>query len=331
MLSALSAAVLTAGSALASGNTAYGIPTPPGPFESPAPGKRLPKPKNVPGKEFSTQVDLNSAGQHKVGQSMFWDGLGGVQDAKVYTNGYQLDALANSGDALFQSVKRNETNLLLSFEGDFHRKSIYAINPHGKITLWANNHTVWSNPAPFDLDALEIWGPELVVDANRYSLEGDVDPGGTKSASVMNHDGTVKYSRLDIATAIGAPAIADSIDLDALMVFGDELLFSIKPIDRFDGGEIWHWAGGAVAADFLKFGKNHLTPDPDDLITWDTDFNIQEYFSNQDYTINTENVDALEAASAVPGPLPLLGVGTALGFSRKLRRRINGARPLANR
>jgi len=147
----------------------------------------------------------------------------------------------------------------------------------------------------------------------------------------MNHDGTVKYSRLDIATAIGAPAIADSIDLDALMVFGDELLFSIQPIDAYDGGEIWHWTGGAAPAQFLKFGKNLLTTDPDDLITWNTGFKIQEYFSNQGYTINTENVDALEAASTVPGPLPLLGVGTALGFSRKLRRRINGARPLANR
>jgi hypothetical protein len=32
---------------------------------------------------------------------------------------------------------------------------------------------------------------------------------------------------------------------------------------------------------------------------------------------------------AVPGPLPLLGAGVAFGFSRKLRRRINGVRRLA--
>jgi hypothetical protein len=33
--------------------------------------------------------------------------------------------------------------------------------------------------------------------------------------------------------------------------------------------------------------------------------------------------------SSVPGPLPLLGAGTAFGFSRKLRRRIRGAHPLS--
>ncbi len=32
---------------------------------------------------------------------------------------------------------------------------------------------------------------------------------------------------------------------------------------------------------------------------------------------------------AVPGPLPLLGAGAAFGFSRKLRRRVNGARKLS--
>jgi hypothetical protein len=32
----------------------------------------------------------------------------------------------------------------------------------------------------------------------------------------------------------------------------------------------------------------------------------------------------------VPGPLPLLGAGAAFGFSRKMRRRINGARQLSN-
>jgi hypothetical protein len=31
----------------------------------------------------------------------------------------------------------------------------------------------------------------------------------------------------------------------------------------------------------------------------------------------------------VPGPLPLLGAATAFGYSRKLRRRINGARKLS--
>ncbi|MCS5692819.1 hypothetical protein NZK33_12605 [Cyanobium sp. FGCU-6] len=328
VIPAVSAVLLAAGSALASGNTAYGVPTPPGPFVVPVPSKILPEPWRVPGKEFSTYPDLNSANNQAIGQSMFWDGLGGVQDAKVYSNIFQLDALAYSSDALFHAVLERRTNLLLSFVGDSGGNSVYAINPYGNISIWATNHTVWSGPpASFDLDALEIWGPELVV-ANRFSLQGDVSPDGTQPASVMNDNGTVKYTPLDIATAIGAPQLADDIDLDGLMVFGDELLFSIQPIGGFDGGEIWHWTGGAAPAEFLKFGKNLLTSDPDDLITWNTGFNIQDYFAHQGYTINSENIDAIEAASTVPGPLPLLGVGTAFGLSRKLRRRIEGARLL---
>ena len=37
-------------------------------------------------------------------------------------------------------------------------------------------------------------------------------------------------------------------------------------------------------------------------------------------------VDNTYTQTSVPGPLPVLGAGVAFGFSRKLRRRINGAR-----
>ncbi len=36
--------------------------------------------------------------------------------------------------------------------------------------------------------------------------------------------------------------------------------------------------------------------------------------------------NSFQQTSTVPGPLPVLGAGVAFGFSRKLRRRINGAR-----
>ena len=36
--------------------------------------------------------------------------------------------------------------------------------------------------------------------------------------------------------------------------------------------------------------------------------------------------NSFKQTSTVPGPLPVLGAGVAFGFSRKLRRRINGAR-----
>jgi hypothetical protein len=99
------------------------------------------------------------------------------------------------------------------------------------------------------------------------------------------------------------------IDLDALMVKGDSLLFSIRPIGGFDGGEIWHWSGSGPAS-FLSFGGN----------TWNTGFNLQSYFAGQGFVIHTENIDAMEAAS-VHGPLPVLGAAAAFGWSRRLRKR----------
>ena len=62
---------------------------------------------------------------------------------------------------------------------------------------------------------------------------------GTGSASVIRLDNSVQYTSEDIAGAIGRPDLAARIDLDALMVNGDQLLFSIQPLDVFDGGEIW--------------------------------------------------------------------------------------------
>ena len=312
--------LLCAGNALASGNTSYGVPTPPGPFVTPIPGSTLPPPRQVPGKEFSTILDLNAANSPTPGQSMFWDGLGGVSDAYNYSSlRGQLDALANADDALFDAVRANNTFLLLSMQDDLNRNSVFAISPTGTVSLWASNSTVW-NPAPpdgtgtgpadFDLDALEIWGPELIVDANRFSLEFDVLPDGTGSASVLHLDNSVQYTREDIAAAIGRPDLADRIDLDALMVKGNDLLFSIQPLDEFDGGEIWDWSGTGLAT-FLDFGGR----------TWNTENNIKDYFQGYGFDISNDNIDALEAAS-VPGPLPIFGLGAAFGFSRRLRSRI---------
>ena len=39
-----------------------------------------------------------------------------------------------------------------------------------------------------------------------------------------------------------------------------------------------------------------------------------------------ENSYRQKEVDKVPGPLPILGAGVAFGFSRKLRRRIDGAR-----
>ena len=51
-----------------------------------------------------------------------------------------------------------------------------------------------------------------------------------------------------------------------------------------------------------------------------------QYFDNVVVNVDDEGPNT---STSVPGPLPLLGVGAALGFSRKLRRRIKGSTPAA--
>jgi hypothetical protein len=145
------------------------------------------------------------------------------------------------------------------------------------------------------------------------------DPGGTAiwAYNPSTTTSSAYISDADIAAAIGRPDLAGSIDVDGLMTYdgfgtwnswdtGDSLLFSIRPVDTFDGGEIWVWTKG-TAATFLSHG-GHL---------WDTAFNVSGTFGG------LENVDALEAVAGVPEPnlVALLAVGGALMLAERWRRR----------
>ena len=89
-----------------------------------------------------------------------------------------------------------------------------------------------------------------------------------------------------------------------MMMSGLDIIFSIAPIDIYDGGEIWVWDGLTHGgATFLSHG-GHL---------WNTAFPVMATFGTA-----SENVNALEAV-AVPEPaiLALLIPGLAgLGFVR---------------
>jgi hypothetical protein len=203
-------------------------------------------------------------------------------------------------------------------QGDMHQRSIFAVNRSGSIRLWATNQTiktpppVGNPPAPFDLNGLEVWGPDAMWDAYSFSPVSDRLPGGISASVVDAVANSVVYTRQNIATAIGRPDLESVIDLDALMQDGGRIMFSIQPIDVFDGGEIWVWDGNSSSpAQFLNFGGH----------TWNTAFDLQSYFGSYGYDIGTENVDALEAAS-VPGPLPFAGLAAAFGYSRRLRSRL---------
>lgn len=194
-----------------------------------------------------------------------------------------------------------------------------------------------------DVDALEVWGPEpsslglysgtddVNYDANVFSPEGD-EPFSVTCVFPAN---CRLYTRADIANAINRPDLASFIDVDGLMTHlstaldpdGNnilEMIFSIRPVAEFDGAEIWTWDGqpGNLANPLMHGG--HL---------WDTAFDLRQTLIAQGFNDPAQsdtpfgvdvNVDALEAASAsaVPGPLPVFGLLSGFGFTRRLRRQI---------
>ena len=224
---------------------------------------------------------------------------------------------------------------------------------------------MWATPAqinqvePNNVEGLELWapvkdatvpleqrinsvllqGPELPVDdANRYSLFGD--PLG---CSVFKSNGDCLFLKANIAGAItplfpGLDITSAKIDLDGLMTWENDILFSLKPIDGnndgiitdndpskdLDGGEIFVWRSTESSAKFLIHGGH----------VWDTVFNVKdtvEFWTG--LRPGTENIDALEAvAVATPEPstfLSLLTLGT-LGAASTLKRKLKSSKPSEN-
>ena len=369
----------------------YGVPTPPGPFVAPAPGFQLPLPRRVPGKEVSfgnldaLEGDRDQLFANAPGQIVFFDGVlkgpqSGLRNAWKF-DGFQVDAIANVSDVLFEAVRRESTWLLFSVQNDRYGNAIFAEAPKtGEICLWSikgckstnntpevageylagfgallkdGNPLEVIDPSPtypvtadghlIDVDGLEVWGPEPDLgynpgtndpasDANVFSAEGDSEFSVKCRTAGTCHT----YSRAEIAAAIGRPDLASSIDVDGLMTNSSAVLdadglpylqmhFSVRPNDGLDGAEIWTWSGvpGELAAPLIHGGHK-----------WDTAFNLRQTLIDQGFgdmapsTALPEvevNVDAIEAVSTVPGPIPLLGLASAFGFSSRIRRRIRQA------
>jgi hypothetical protein len=172
--------------------------------------------------------------------------------------------------------------LILGIQGT---PGIYFEAVAGGVGLWASSPVIDSLGVN-EVAGLEVWGPELASDSNRFSLRGDPTGCAIFAFPSAFPASSCVVSTLEIADAIGASR-NQVIDLDALMVHQGTFIFSIRPSGNFDGGEIWVWSPGAAAA-FLNHG-GHL---------WDTAFDVRATFGT-----SNENVQDIEAiASAVPEP-----------------------------
>jgi len=256
---------------------------------------------NVSGKEYTDLLDKNSTGAISATQSLLFNGTGGVADGRLYGAPGEVDAMAASFDAYFGDVLSNSAALLFSVKGDNGGAPIRYELPGGGNGVWATVAQVDSNGVN-DLDALEVWGPDGVPDGDMFSLFGD---GG--GVAVWNYNGgspVAFATTAEIASAIGLAGV--HVDLDALMVFGDTLLFSIRAIGGYDGGEIFVYTlgGGSGPATFLNHG-GHL---------WDTAFDVGGTFG-----CPTDEIDALEAVNVVPEPASMAAL--AIGAGALLRRR----------
>jgi len=280
------------------------------PQNPPGPPYLVVPPTSVWGKEYTDMPNINAAGNAAPGQSLWWNGAGGVANSILYptmliTN---VDAVANQRDALYSEITNNMAPLVISVTGDSGLNSIWYEDQVGITGVWATKAQI-NAVGVTDLDGLEMWGPlpdgPGNDDSDRVSLFGDL-----AGVSVYHYNPglntlTPYITRLQIATAISAPGLENQIDLDALMTYDDgddyfggtdSIMFSIRPAGPFDGGEVWVWDAANPVAGFLNHGGHQ----------WNTAFNVMGAFG-----VANENVDALEGVPE-PGSCALLGAGLAL-------------------
>jgi hypothetical protein len=299
---------------------------------SPFPNRYVPPADTVPGKDFSDVRDRDAAGVPDPEQDVAWDGLGGVRDSLDYSGSRlaypdvlpdrEVDGISAGGDALFQALRDNQAALLFSVETDpnimFERETGLPNSPPG-FGVWATATDLDAMNPPLDTDGLEVWGGDNSDDSDRYSLAGDpftdfVVPNESRKVAIWQYiGGTSTHHTLttDLASAMdlqfagigmGGPywgQLVELMDVDAIMTFGTQVTFSIRPISfevpgpagpilvTFDGGEIFEYDDASTATRFLDHG-GHL---------WDTAFDVMGTFN-----LAHENIDAIEAVSALPEP-----------------------------
>ena len=230
----------------------------------------------------------------------------------------EIDALANIDDLYFSELIKSKAHLLVSFSGDPGGNSVHLESTGGKRKVyWSKQDlsNVGGGPDPNleNLDGLEIYQTQpfpnaprpWLDDANHYSQEGE-----PSLFSVLHQHGQYVPRAHVVAaiTALGWEGSEGDVDVDALMVLDrdiewvwdddDTIIFSIRACGNWDGGEIvvLPFPTGGPAF-FLEHGDT--THHGDGTKEWNTAFDIQTAFS-----VNTEEVDAIEALGFIGGGGP---------------------------
>ncbi len=297
----------------------------------PIPGREPAPLDRVPGKEVSLEGDRSAsptANPIVPYQTLVIDGNGGSADGFLYRGailpiGGEVDAMSAGNAPLVRELLENNSALFFSIDNDLPNLVDGGLGSgviYGRgadvtdaITIGLDPGSVQNmnprvppeelDPAP-NVDAIDLFGPDLVSNAEFFSIEGDVD--GTAVYQFDAQAGTTSrfLSRVEIANAIGLTPSA-VVDIDA-MVFSLEartLIFSLDedPDLGLTGGEIYVWNiddATTGAARFLNFGG----------IVWDSSFEIRPEIAallGVDSGRVSGNINALSIAS-IPEPSSLL-------------------------
>lgn len=323
---------------------------------------RLPTPTEVPGKEYSNNLDVNDVQpipNLDSEQNLAFDGQGGRGDSFDYTgsrvgfndniNNPQVDALANGEDLFFDQVLNDEVWMLFSTGNNqsptmADDRLIRYENPGSatggvwatgaQVDIDANNDVAITADGSqignlMDVDGLEVWGLDGpgADDADYYSLIGDpvTDSSGDR-VSVFSYSADTHLSTAAFYVQELADAVAalTLIDIDVLLPDFDLDAMMVK-----------------MSTESILFSLFPVaTLDGGEIFTWsrgdptasylrhgghlwDTDFDVMAT-----YDTSYENIDALEAVSVpLPGTLPLLFLsGVAFLWQTGRRRRPTVAR-----
>jgi hypothetical protein len=204
-------------------------------------GPGLAKPSVVPGKEYSHDLDTNTAppgGGLDPQQVIAWDGSGGTADGLDYSgsrlnyqNDDQVDALANRGDHLFTQVigsaaLPDTAHLVFSHDDEI---SVY----------FGGGPPVGGGFTPFDLGPARAGGPFIVSG-------GAI--GGTGEISYEKATAFAPPSTMGVwATQNDINGMPNPDDIDGLELWGPEPAFKADAekysldVDFFSGVSIWSY------------------------------------------------------------------------------------------